>query len=375
MNIAVLVHAFPVLSETFVLRQITGLLDRGHEVHIFAGHTDHTGISHPKIAAYRLLERTHYEPWVREDYYSHQHRPHFIGVPELTDAYDYDVLHCHFGPMGITGAVLRDLGLLNGKLITSFHGFDLSSFVQTAGADVYEFLFEHGERFIANSTYTAGKAIKLGCPPDKLVRLPVGLNPAEYPFESTRGQQSDPVRILTVGRFVEKKGIEYGIRAVAEVVKRHPNLEYRIVGDGPLRPELETLITELELETKVKLLGWQTEDGVRAQYAAASIFVLPSVTASNGDQEGLGLVLLEAQAMGLPVVASHHNGFPEAIIDGETGFLVPERDVTALAEKLLYLAEHPRIWPAFGEAGRANVTTNFNLDTLNDRLVNIFQTT
>ena len=101
--------------------------------------------------------------------------------------------------------------------------------------------------------------------------------------------------------------------------------------------------------------------------------MLSSVTDSEGDQEGQGLVLQEAQAMGLPVVSTLHNGIPESVLDGQSAFLVPERDVEALAEKLSYLIEHPEVWPGMGQAGRTYVEEYFDLHKLNDQLVEIYQ--
>ncbi len=108
-------------------------------------------------------------------------------------------------------------------------------------------------------------------------------------------------------------------------------------------------------------------------YRSSHLFLLPSVTAGDGDMEGQGLVLQEAQAAGLPVVSTRHNGIPEGVRDGETGFLVPERDPAALAERLTYLVEHPEVWPAMGHAGRALVEAEFDIEILNDHLVDIYR--
>ena len=120
-------------------------------------------------------------------------------------------------------------------------------------------------------------------------------------------------------------------------------------------------------------MGFKTHDELQQLYADAHIFILSSVTSADGDKEGQGLVLQEAQAMGLPVLSTLHNGIPDGVLDGESGFLVPERDVDALAQKLNYLIEHPELWSEMGKAGRAFVEENFNIDKLNDRLVEIFQ--
>ena len=123
----------------------------------------------------------------------------------------------------------------------------------------------------------------------------------------------------------------------------------------------------------VKFLGAVEQNEVLNLYQKAHIFILPSVTASNGDREGQALVLQEAQATGLPVVSTLHNGIPEGVLDGKSGFLVPERDVNALAERLNYLIEHPELWPKMGFAGRKFVEEKYDIKKLTQQLVEIYQ--
>ena len=156
------------------------------------------------------------------------------------------------------------------------------------------------------------------------------MNVSKYSFQAKKLSHGETVKIITVARLVEKKGLEYSIKAVAKVFKSYPNIEYYLVGDGELRPKLLQLIKFLGLGEKVKLLGWMDEEEVRRLYQDTHIFILSSVTASDGDMEGQGLVLQEAQAMGLPVLSTLHNGIPDGVLDGKSGFLVPEKDVDAL---------------------------------------------
>ena len=103
------------------------------------------------------------------------------------------------------------------------------------------------------------------------------------------------------------------------------------------------------------------------------IFILSSITAKDGDQEGQGLVLQEAQAMGLPILSTYHNGIPEGVVDKKSGFLVPERDVDALADRLNYLIEHPNTWQDMGKTGREFVEKKYDIKKLNQKLVEIYQ--
>jgi colanic acid/amylovoran biosynthesis glycosyltransferase len=121
------------------------------------------------------------------------------------------------------------------------------------------------------------------------------------------------------------------------------------------------------------LLGWKTQQEVAEILGQAHVLLAPSVTAPSGDQEGTPVALMEAMAMGMPVIATRHSGIPEMVRDGENGFLVPERDPEALAERIAHLARHPEQWEALGRAGRAVVEREFDVNPLNDRLVEIYQ--
>jgi len=396
MKIAFIVGRFPTLSKTFILDQITGLIEHGHEVDIFAGSRGKDPKVHPDVRKYNLLFKTYYRynlPKAIElfiDYSSKNPltianslnifrygknalslRLFFATLPFLKKD-SYDIIHCHFGTKGTLGVLLRDLGAIQGKVITSFHGYDVNTYPIKYGKDVYKLLFQKVDLCTVNTDFTGDKVKALGCAPDKIVKLPMGLDIKKFSFVGRKPDSINRIKVLTVGRLVEKKGLVYSIKAVAKVLKTYPNLQYQIVGDGVLKRQLRALIIRLGIEDKVKLLGWMNQDEVRELYEKAHIFVLPSVTARNGDQEGQGLVLQEAEAMGLPVISTLHNGIPEGVLDGQSGFLVRERDVGALASKLQYLIEHPEIWLEMGLAGRKFVEKHYDIEKLNDRLVEIY---
>ena len=174
---------------------------------------------------------------------------------------------------------------------------------------------------------------------------------------------------MTVARLVEKKGIAYALRALALVVPRYPALEYTIIGDGPLRGELETLIEELQLQQHVRIAGWMGQDALVGCLSRMHLFIAPSVTAGNGDVEGVPVALMEAMASGLPVLSTAHSGIPELVEDGVSGLLTREMDIDALAENICRLLAAPASWPAMARAGRARVEQEFDIEKLNDRLV------
>ena len=164
------------------------------------------------------------------------------------------------------------------------------------------------------------------------------------------------------GRFVEKKGFEVGIRAFAQIRHEFPKARLRIVGDGPLRPDIERLVRKHELDEYVLILGALPYDAYAEEAVRAHIFLAPSVTAANGDSEGgAPTVLLEMQARGLPILSSRHADIPEVVVDNVSGYLAPERDVEALSEKLVQLLAHPEQWDEMGQAGRAHMESSMTL--------------
>lgn len=406
MKVAFIVSYFPVLSETFILNQIVGLKKCGYEVDIYAEKPRNDPKVHPDVERYNLLSHTYYATEMPKNRFwrllksigliltNFPKAPALIlrtlnvfkygkkygsltllyeVLPWLRQGLSYDIIHCHFGTNGLKGALLQEVGAIQGKLIVTFHGMDVNVIPRQYGVDVYKQLFQQGDLCTVNTDFTRDRVIELGCPRNKIVKLPVGFQVSQYDFGDRKLNCGEPVKIITVARLVEKKGIEYAIKAIAKIAKDYPNIIYRIVGDGILRESLEALVLDLKISDNVKLLGWMTQEQVRQLYDDSHIFILPSVTAADGDREGQALVLQEAQAMGLPILSTLHNGIPEGVLDGKSGFLVPERDADALAEKLRYLVTHPEVWANMGRAGRAYVEERYDIEQLNEQLVELYQ--
>ncbi len=403
MRIAFIVDMFPALSETFVLNQITGLLDLGHSVEIFALAQDREAKQHADVLKYDLSSRTHYSDMPRNKVFRALKALGYLltnwgTFPKLINSLngcrygrvalsfnlfyralsflrhaEFDIIHCHFGHNGTVGAHLKDAGIVRGKLIVSFHGFDVNLHSIRHKCDIYRALFNQAQVCTVETDYTASRLQSLGCPKQLIRKHPVGLDVANHQFQEKVLRPGQRIEILSIARFVEKKGLEYSIRAVAKVRQRHPNLRYRIAGDGPLRDSLLAIIDGLQAHDIIELLGPVTQLEVLQLYRDSHIFILPSVTAASGDQEGQGLVLQEAQASGLPVLSTLHNGIPEGVLDRKSGFLVPERDVDALVDKLSFLLEHPDVWAKIGRAGRTFVETQFDICKLNQQLVALYE--
>ncbi|MBN2377108.1 MAG: glycosyltransferase [Sedimentisphaerales bacterium] len=402
MKIAFVVSAFPKLSETFIVNQITGLLEMGHDVRIFATRDDKDKNILADVIKYKLPNRTCYPPpkpklrifrilkslglltclFFQHPRITLSAMKFFLSnrnqslldflqwiIPFIR--HNFDIIHSHFGPNGLRCLCLKNIAL-RAKLINTFHGYDVTTYVREKGSDVYQELFRHADLFTYNSQATREKLLKLNCPDEKLEKVQMGVNVDLINFNEKTLTPGDTINILSVGRLIEMKGREYAIKAVARIAPQFPNINYQIVGNGPEYEPLLNLIEKLHMQEKIKLLGWVSSENLDSLYNSSHIFLHPSVVASDGNMEGQGVVLQEAQAAGLPVLATNHNAFPDSIIDGQSGFLVPERDVDALAEKLTWLCQNYDKWPEMGKTGRKFVEQTFDIKKLNQKLETIY---
>jgi len=400
-RIAFLVSTFPTVSETFILDQVTGLIDRGHDVEIFPVLSESKAAVHPEVEARGLPGRRYLPPmpeafWGRPaaairlalsqrgkiggvqakslNFLRYGARAAslrlFFETAAIAARPRFDVIHAHFGPNGVRGLALREIGAVQGPLITSFYGYDVSEFPK-GRSNPYGRLFAEGERFLAISGDMKSKLIGLGCEPARILVHPLGVKTDL--FTAAEGSRpGETLRITTIGRMVPKKGYEFGLRAVAELVREVPGIRYRIIGDGPLRPVIEKMVDELGLGGVVELAGWQSRPEVVRALHETDILLAPSITAESGDEEGTPVVIMEAFASGIPVVSSFHAGIPEVVRHGVSGFLAPEGDVAQLAAGLGQLAGSAEMRRRMGVAGRADIRRNHDIDKLNDQLIEIY---
>ena len=400
MRVAFIFGSFPALSETFILNQITGLIDEGHEVNLFVQERCRLSKIHSDIEKYELFRKTSFfnvprnkilrllkglvlilkyffvRPaavfktlnFFRYGKHAFSLRLFFWSLPFFNEE-PFDIIHCHFGGNGVIGVLLRDLGILKGKVVTTFHGGDANIPCDGTG---YRFLFKKGDLFTTNTAFTKMQIIKLGCPPERIRILPVGLEMKKFAFVKKTMPPDKIVNILTLGRLVEKKGHIYAIEAIKQVVRNNKNIRYIIAGDGELRLALEKKVRDLGLEAYVEFRGAIAQEEALRCYRDSQIFILPSVTAANLDREGQALVLQEAQACGLPVISTLHNGIPDGVLDGVSGFLVPEKDSKALAEKIEYLIGHAEAWEQMGIKGRNFVEKKYDMRILIKKLVDMY---
>ena len=274
-----------------------------------------------------------------------------------------DLIHAHFASGGRSALPLaKALGV---PLIVTLHGSDVT--VRGQQPDRYRSLQKEASLFICVSRSIRDHAFAAGFPEEKLMVHHIGIDRTVFtPQSSAQRQQT----ILFVGRLVEKKGCEYLLRAMPYIQKAHPRSELTVIGDGPLRGQLEALAGELRI--RCRFSGAQSSAAVRDALCTAKVFCVPSVTAANGDSEGLPTVFAEAQAMGVPVVSTTHGGIPEIILDGVNGLLVPERDYMSLAEAITSLLGDDALWQRFHQAAIGNIAQFFDLGIQTGLLEDIY---
>ena len=273
------------------------------------------------------------------------------------------LIHAHFAFDG--GVALPIVQRLNVPLIVTLHGGDVTATDATIAASMRgrqylsrrEDLWQKASLFLCVSQDIRRRALAVGFPEEKLRVHYTGIDCEE--FKPLEAPSRDPEMVVFVGRLTEVKGCEYAIRAIARLRSEGPPARLVVIGDGPLRASLETLAESLGI--RCQFLGRQSAEEVRRSMGRARVLLNPSVTAQNGATEGFGMVFAEAQAMGTPVVSTLLGGIPEAVSDGRTGLLAPERDEVALTKNLRSLLTDQQRWRELSANGVRWVRDRFDL--------------
>ena len=389
-RVALIVPVFPVLSETFIVRQWLGLLDRGWDVHMVCKRFD--------AEAWRRTEDFESRPALRNRVHAvgpthslarmAMHLPKaltrwlgslptvagharqlapkgwtevlkrlYLDAPLL--ALRPDLVHFEFGSLAPRR---MDLGpLLNARLVVSFRGFDLN-YVGLEEPDYYDSVWSGADRlhFLGQDLWRRAQA--RGCPNDKPHKLippavdSTRFQPAKPGGAKGEGSDADALRILSVGRLEWKKGYDYALRAIKTLVDDGVALTYTLVGGGSELQSLAYARHQLGLQGVVRLTGPLQRSEVLEQLQNTDVFLHPAVS------EGFCNAVLEAQAMELPVVTTDADGLSENVSDGQTGLVVARRDPDALAQALGRLAKDPELRRRMGRAGRRRVLELFRPD-------------
>jgi len=261
------------------------------------------------------------------------------------------LIHAHYGPIGCK--YLPVSLSLNIPLITNFYGYDISiKDIINQNKLAYSELFKNGSRFLVEGSFMRSKLISLGCPEEKINIQRIAIEIESYRFRKRLWDGHRPIRLLFVGRFVEKKGLEYALQALS-MLKTKYSFQFRIIGGGELEKNVQRRVRDLDLSNDIIWLGVQPHRKVIEEIENCDILIQPSVTATNGDSEGgAPTILLEAQACGAPIISTTHADIPNITRQDKSALLSSERDVDGLLQNICYLFENPERWPIMGEEGR-----------------------
>ena len=281
------------------------------------------------------------------------------------------LLHIYFGHIAVH--LLPLIRAWKNPSIVSFHGADVM--VDMNKPDYRQATLQMLDAValaLVRSESLRRALVDLGCNPEKIEVQRTGIPLEEFPFRERAVPKNGEWRFVQAGRLIEKKGLPVTLRAFEVFVRQYRNATLTIAGEGPLLRELETLARELKIAERVSFTGFVSQERLREIYYRSHIFLHPSQTGRDGNQEGIPNSMLEAMVTGLPVFATEHGGIPEAIEHGVSGVLVPERDEFALVETLLDAVHDLGFLSRIAQSGAEAVRKNFDLSTQAQRLEEIY---
>jgi colanic acid/amylovoran biosynthesis glycosyltransferase len=388
--VAYVMSRFPKLTETFILAELEAMDRVGVRIELFPLLRQRGEPVQP--AAERWVQRAHYLPFISPSILRAQwwflrdrrRRRHYVQAFLDMIAGTWRSPNFFFGGLGIFPKVarqaleMRELGVdhvhchfanhpaLAGWLIHRLVGIPYSFTAHGSDLHVDRTMLPAKVReaaFVVTISGDNRAVIEATAGPTSDAKIDVihcGVDPAAFrPIDRT---VDGPLRIVAIGTLHEVKGQVHLVEACRLLAERGLAFQCRFIGEGPDREGLQARIDEYGLAEHVTLVGRMTSDAVAAELAASDVLAAPSVPTRGGKREGIPVVLMEAMATGLPVVASRLSGIPELVTDGVSGLLVPPGDDVALADALAALAADPALRARLGAAGRDTVLRDFDVD-------------
>lgn len=391
MNIVYYLGAFPKLSTSFVINEIYELEQNGHNVAVCAldnpdedivheefdkldipinyirspSYIDVTELISTKVLHPRILKNMFYRASAKN------HAKNLFRAKkciEFIDSLDWepDHLHSHFASLLKFGAQYAADYYQVPFTITA-HAYDL--YKEPVGKYTSTLLQRTG-RIITISEYNKNHIRNRFAPDTPIDIVRAGIRPKKF----TPTEETEPNRILTVSRFVEKKGLSYALEAVNIATEEMPELEYHIIGSGDLKSDLVQKVEQLGIDGHVTFLDNVSDQRLVTELDEARCFLLPCVVAESGDRDGIPVVLMEAMAMKTPPVSTAVSGIPELIDHEQNGLLTEPRTPEATSEAVVSLLEDDSEWLAYAERAREKVTDEFNIEKEAEKLEATFKT-
>ena len=281
------------------------------------------------------------------------------------------LLHVYFGHIAVL--LLPLLETWSKPTLVSFHGADvLVDMHKPAYKRATQQMLAAVKRVLVRSESLRRAVTDLGCPREKIEIQRTGIPLEEFPFGERTAPPNGEWRLLQAGRLIEKKGIATSLRAFAKFHQMFPNSAMTIAGEGPQLQQLQALVKQLGIASAVFFAGFVSQNELRKHFYSSQMFLHPSETGRDGNQEGVPNSMLEAMATGLPVFATRHGGIPEAVEDGVSGILIDERDDEALAHAIISAAQHPERLTQMGRGAAEHVAKKFEQGEQTRRLEEVY---
>lgn len=396
---------FPGVSETFILAQIATALKAGYQVKILIKDQPNVlennihrrfiekydlknkivfeRLKIPSNKTYRLvkafwllIKNVKYLPTIFQ-FFKHK------NFQDLNNIYqfhfykkfkDFDLIHVQYGTNSKPLDLLNKVGLINSKLVVSFHGHDaffpINGIIRNEG--YYDDLFKYGDLIIANTPYLAKIIKDLGCPENKIKSIPVGVDTSYFYSDKREIGKDGPIKLISVGRLDKIKGHNKAIEVVEILREKGVSVILTIIGEGPERKRIEELILQKELAEVVFLRGRKSQEEVRKALRSHDIYILASIPLENDRQETQGLATLEAQACGLPVIAFDSGGVKYTLLNNITGFVVAEHSIGRMVLKIIELSENPGLYRKMSTEARRFVEKNYSLTMIDEIWCNVY---
>lgn len=386
MKINFKLKSFPHVSETFIVSNLVYAKKKGYEINIYV--SKYLGLENSSQAALlkqNALEKNLVKPIVLSKnklkkafqvlkmllnfkvlyylipYYKLKRKK---NLRPLISLFQYrnianSLVHVHFNNALVPLVELSKIGFINPKCIITFHGYDAFLNDKEEFERIYgDFYYTNVVAVTTNSNYLKQQVMRLGVNSNKIHVIPIGIDFNKFQGEIKALNNNSEIKLITVGRLVQLKGQIYVIRAVKKLVNQGYDIKYRLIGSGNYRSVLEAEVSKLNLTKQVIFEGSKSQDEIISYLQTFHVFLMPSTYDDiNARREAFGLVSLEAQASGLPVIGFQSGGFPDTIIEGKTGFAVEDRNVNALADKIEILIQNPKLYKSMSEAAIEHAST------------------
>jgi len=347
-------------SETFIYDQLK-TIQKFNQIVITPELKDQKHFTFHPVHAFKDTEKNiHYSKikWLKKRQVKKNKLTFFTNILKEKKV---DLIHAHFGNNGVYAVQLKKRTGI--PLAVHLYGQDASRYLKIPKwLKAYSTLFNFADLIFVVSKDMLQDIQIAGLPIDKIIVLPIGIDTTTFIYKKRKPvPKNKPVKYLFIGRLTQKKNPVGLIEAFNLVSRTYPSVQLSFIGDGELKNKMTSRITALKLNRKITFHGILTKEQTSQELMKHHILVLPSFTTPDYNKEAIPSVLKEAMATGMPVISTNHAGIPELIEHNKNGYLVEEKNIVQLADKMIKLAKNKKLWIKFGLNGRKKIEKDFNL--------------